>query len=105
MPKKRSRKSREANADQLLKVSNSLLIAFLIAILIIPIGGIIRGDLAFENLTSRFSSGQGILFILLESIVFLAAAKAKNNALDIYDELYPDEDDLKGEEPFNYNHA
>lgn len=93
-----SRKSQEVHAEQLLKVSTSLLTAFLVIILIVPISTIVGASFnniqispkeAFFNL---FGSWYVIVFIVAELGLLYLVGKTKDNALAIYDELYPDEE-------------
>ena len=96
--KERSRKAKEAQADYLMKISVSLFTAFFIAILIVPITVIMQSTLS-ENpekiniLTILVNIGftKGIIFLICEIGVFYIADKYRGQALDIYDELYPDQ--------------
>lgn len=93
----RSRKAQEVHAEQLLKVSTSLLTAFLVIILIVPISTIIAA--AFNDVLvnpkevffNLFGSWYAIVFIVAELGLLYLVGKTKDNALAIYDELYPDE--------------
>ena len=95
----RSRKAREMHAEQLLKISTSLLTAFFIAIIIVPISSIITAsfnnssDISMTSFLLRlFGSWFGVVFIAAEFALIYIAGKTRENALSIYDELYPDKD-------------
>jgi cytosine/uracil/thiamine/allantoin permease len=93
----RTRKSREVHAENLLKVSTSLVTAFFITILIVPIGAILKsmfeptGSITLKGLTVWLFSIKVWIFILCEIGVAKVAFSLRKKALDIYDELYPDE--------------
>lgn len=93
----RSRKAKEIHAEQLLKISTSLLTAFFVVILIVPISSVIAAS--FNNSSDQniidfifnlFGTWYGGLFILAEFSLIYLVKKLRDNALDIYDELYPD---------------
>ena len=93
----RSRKAQEVHAEQLLKVSTSLLTAFLVIVLIVPISTIVAASFngvqaspkeVFFNL---FGSWYAIVFLAAEIGLLCLVGKTKDDALAIYDELYPDE--------------
>lgn len=93
----RSRKAQEIHAEQLLKISTSLLTAFFVVILIVPISSIIAAS--FNNtpdidVTSfffkLFGSWFGGVFIIAELGLLYIVGKTRGTALAIYDELYPD---------------
>ena len=96
--KNKGRKSKEMHAEQLLKVSTSLLTAFFITILIVPISIIVGA--AFNNtpnvspykvLMNLFGSWYAIIFLLAEASLYYVVFKTRTHAFSIYDELYPDE--------------
>ncbi len=93
----RSRKAQEVHAEQLLKISTSLLTAFFVVILIVPISSIVAA--AFNGspdidvtafFFKLFGSWFGGVFILAELGLLYIVGKTRDNALAIYDELYPD---------------
>jgi NADH:ubiquinone oxidoreductase subunit 6 (subunit J) len=95
----RSRKAQEAHAEQLLKLSTSLMTAFLVVILIVPISTIVAAS--FNNIptinpidfySKLFGSWYAIVFILAEIGLYYVVVKTKEKALSVYDELYPDEE-------------
>ncbi|NQZ89065.1 MAG: hypothetical protein HRT54_15925 [Colwellia sp.] len=92
----RSRKAKEVHAEQLLKISTSLLTAFFVIILIVPISTIVAASFndtyinpkdVFLNL---FSSWYAVVFLVSEVVLLTLLVKIKNDAYDIYDDLYPD---------------
>ena len=90
----RSRRTQEAYADYLMKVSSSLLIAFLVAILIVPISVILSSifnstihDAGFIGYLKQFMSIKWIVFGVFEYFVFWIADNYRNRALEIYDSL------------------
>ena len=93
----RSRKAREVHAEQLLKLSTSLLTAFLVIILIVPISTIVAAS--FNNIQinpkevffNLFGSWYAVVFIVAELGLLYLVGKTKDDALAIYDELYPDD--------------
>jgi NADH:ubiquinone oxidoreductase subunit 6 (subunit J) len=93
----RSRKAQEVHAEQLLKISTSLLTAFLVIILIVPITSIVAAS--FNNVQANpkdvflnlFGSWYAIVFLVAELGLLYMVGKTKDDALAIYDELYPDE--------------
>lgn len=94
---KRSRKTQEVHAEQLLKISTSLLTAFFVGMLIVPMtaivsaafSGKVNGSL-WEFLGSLFYSWHGVAFILAELGVYLMVVRTQDRAYAIYDRLYPD---------------
>jgi len=93
----RSRKAKEIHAEQLLKISTSLLTAFFVIILIVPISTIVAASFndiyinpkdVFLNL---FNSWYAVVFLVSEVVLFTLLIKIKKDAYDIYDDLYPDE--------------
>jgi hypothetical protein len=92
----RGKKAREVHAEQLLKMSTSLLTAFLVIILIAPISTVVAASFNDIHINQKdvflnlFSTWYGILCLVSETILLSMAIKIKNDALDIYDELYPD---------------
>jgi len=95
----RSRKAQEVHAEQLLKLSTSLMTAFFVVILIVPISSVVAAS--FNNspdispidfFFKLFGSWYVIVFILAELGLYYIVVKTKENALSIYDELYPDDD-------------
>ncbi len=96
--KDRSRRAQEAYADYLMKVSSSLFIAFLVAILIVPISAIISGgfaashnELTIIDFLKPFLSFNWLIFLVLEWCVFWVSDNYRNRALDIYDSLSIDQ--------------
>lgn len=93
----RSRKAQEVHAEQLLKISTSLLTAFLIVILIVPISAIVGAAFNGVQMSPKevffnlFSSWYAAVFIVAELALYYMVGKTKDNALAIYDELYPDD--------------
>jgi len=93
----RSRKAQEVHAEQLLKVSTSLLTAFLVIILIVPISTIVAASFNDVQINPKevflnlFGSWYAVVFIVAELGLLYLVGKTKDNALAIYDELYPDE--------------
>lgn len=92
----RSKKSQEAHADYLMKISLTMLTAFLVAILIVPIGAIIKTS--FEPTSSQISlleflksliTWKWLLFGILQFCILWIADNYRNRALDIYDSLEP----------------
>jgi len=93
----RSRKAQEIHAEQLLKISTSLITAFFVVILIVPISSVIAASFssspdigAINFFFKLFGSWFGGVFILAEFTLIYLVNLTRNNALDIYDELYPD---------------
>ena len=93
-----SKKSQEMHAEQLLKVSTSLLTAFIIAIFIIPmstvVGASLRNDTSvapMDAFTNLFGSWYGVIFVVAEVVILIIVLRSKRIALSIYDDLYPDE--------------
>jgi hypothetical protein len=93
----RSRKSQEVHAEQLLKLSTSLMTAFFIVILIVPLSGIVGASINEVNISPKdaffnlFGSWYSIVFIASELGLFYLVGQTKDKALAIYDELYPDD--------------
>jgi hypothetical protein len=94
---KRTRKANEIHAEYLLKVSSTLLIAFFIAILVVPVTAIMKSVFSdnassISLLTMLINLGgiKIIVFLLCEFGVFYLSGTFRERALDIYDELYPD---------------
>lgn len=94
----RSRKAQEVHAEQLLKLSTSLMTAFFVVILIVPISTVVAAS--FNNFPDvspidfffkLFGSWYAAVFILAEFGLLYIVGKTRDNALSIYDELYPDE--------------
>ncbi|RCU42879.1 hypothetical protein DU002_19105 [Corallincola holothuriorum] len=97
MEMKHSRKAKEVHAEYLMKLSTSLMTAFLVAILILPISAVVGSALsnqptidaltAFRNL---FGTWYSLVFILAEVCIYYLVLSTKKQALEIYNELYPD---------------
>lgn len=95
----RSRKAQEVHAEQLLKLSTSLMTAFCVIILIVPITAVVSASFnsipntnPIDFFKKLFGSWYGIIFILAEIGLYYVVLKTKENALSIYDDLYPDEE-------------
>ncbi|MGS2724838.1 hypothetical protein ACVBEJ_13950 [Porticoccus sp. GXU_MW_L64] len=94
-----SRRTQEEHAAYLLKFSNSLFLAFIITIIIAPMG-VILGHIAQGNVSKThwvqistvITSWQGITFLCLEAIASYLALSARNQAYEIYNSLYPDDE-------------
>jgi hypothetical protein len=94
----RSRKAREAKAESLLKVSNSLITAFFVTILILPMAAVVKSvfestsnvPFSLSSFLTFFFSWKMWVFIACEYGVIHVAQTFRKKALDIYDELYPD---------------
>lgn len=94
-----SRKAKEASAEQLLKLSTNLLTAFFVSILVLPMSVVVGAAFNNElmenplNIVLRlFSSWYGFIFIVAECGLYYLVFKARDNGLEIYNELYPDEE-------------
>jgi len=99
--KQRTKKTQEMHAEQLLKISTNLFTAFFVAMLIVPIS-VVAGA-AFNNtpkanplelFMNLFGSWYGVVFILAELSLYYVVFKTRDNAFSIYNELYPDEDEI-----------
>ena len=95
----RTKKSQEMHAEQLLKLSTSLLTAFFISIFVVPIATVVgasfRNDAAVSPLdifSNLFGSWYAVVFIIAEICIFVVSHRFKSLALSIYDNLYPDEE-------------
>ena len=95
---KKTRKAKEMHAEQLLKVSTNLLTAFFVAMLIVPIS-VVAGA-AFNNIPNPspwnvfmnlFGSWYAAVFIAAEAGLYYVVFKTRDNAFELYNELYPDE--------------
>lgn len=86
------------HAEQLLKLSTSLLTAFFLTILVVPISVLVGAAFRnapitdpFEVFMGLFGSWYSVIFILAEAGLYFVVFKARDNANEIYNELYPDE--------------
>ena len=93
----RTRKAQEVHAEQLLKISTSLLTAFFVAILVVPISSVIAASFnkdvdinGIDFFFRLFASWYAVVFILAEFSLIYIVIRIRTKALDIYDELYPD---------------
>ncbi|PVZ72497.1 hypothetical protein [Pelagibaculum spongiae] len=93
--KKRSLRAKEAHAEQLLKISTSLLIAFLLVVLVVPLTSIasmiFNGSISFNFAQDGNAPWLAFVFLAIETTLLVLVSKTKKWALDIYDEIYPDE--------------
>jgi len=93
----RSRKAQEVHAEQLLKLSTSLLTAFFVVIFIVPISSIVAASFnnspeidSIDFFLKLFGSWHSVVFIFAELGLYYIVVKTKESALSIYGELYPD---------------
>lgn len=92
----RSQKAQEVHAEQLLKLSTSLMTAFFVVILIVPISAVVSTAFSGVNIAPKdalfnlFGSWYGIVLLVAEGLLFYLVGITKESALDIYDKLYPD---------------
>ena len=95
----RGKKAKEAFANSLMKISDSLFIAFIITISVPPFTAfskILLSDehIAISALIKRLLSnslGLSISIVAFEAVVLGCAYMSRVQALDIYDKLFPDE--------------
>ena len=86
-----TKKTKEVHADALLKLSTSLITALLVAILVVPLSGILmQTSGGVKVFLSSLKGMNGVIFLILEASIFFIAILAKESALKIYNELYPD---------------
>ena len=87
-----SRHTKEAHADSLMKLSTSLFTALLAALFIAPLLAIIKNsEQNNQSFLLDFLMGKnGILFMTFEFVTIALSIWAKEKALIIYNELYPD---------------
>lgn len=94
-----SRKAREKQADTLLALSNTLLGAVAVALLVAPLAALVAGFKAegddvvsFLNALATVPPAEIAAFIALYLLAMWLGTQARKDALNTYSKLYPDED-------------